>query len=185
MDSRLGEFQTESRAQDVRDVLSPARTTASLRGKRGSLPSPRGGKLRNSGNYAWDATRRRQGGVTAIESHFAPRMWRETAQASFSKEADVGDPAATSDGQLPSPGAGVFLIYQAPNLLRQNYRGMADTLVSNCDLVVTGVLKTPRDYLDLSQLMASRTIHPISKGKGGSSDSEGGRQLFAIKTFTE
>jgi hypothetical protein len=62
---------------------------------------------------------------------------------------------------------------------------MADTPVSNCDLVVTGALKTPRDYLDLRQLIASWTIHPISKGKGGASDGEAGRHLFAIKAFTE
>ena len=37
---RLGEFQAESRAQDVRDVLSPARTTASLRGNAAAFPAP-------------------------------------------------------------------------------------------------------------------------------------------------
>lgn len=84
--------------------------------------------------------------------------------------------------QLCSARASV-LAFQAPNQVRQNFRGMADTLLSNCDLVVTGALKTPRDYLELSQLTGSRTIRPMSKGKGGVSEGEAGRHLFSIENF--
>jgi hypothetical protein len=37
----------------------------------------------NSGDYAWDATGRRQGRLAAVESHSAPGMWREMARISF------------------------------------------------------------------------------------------------------
>lgn len=67
--------------------------------------------------------------------------------------------------------------------MRRNFRDNVDTLVSNCDLVVTGALETPRDYLELSQLIGSRTIRPISKGKGGVSEDEAGRHLFSIEDF--
>jgi len=60
---------------------------------------------------------------------------------------------------------------------------MADTLLSYCDLVVTGALNTPRGYLELSQLIGSRTIRPISKGKGGVSEVDAGRHLFSIEDF--
>ena len=55
-------------------------------------------------------------------------------------------------------------------------------LLSNCDVVVTGALKTPRDYLVLSQLIGSRTIRSMFKGKGRMSESVAG---FRLKTFAE
>ena len=81
--------------------------------------------------------------------------------------------------QLRSAHVSVFMCFQSFNQIKQNFRGTADTLISNCDLVVTGGLKTPREYQDVAQLIGNRTVKSVSKGEHGVSESEAASKLFS------
>ena len=72
----------------------------------------------------------------------------------------------------------VFLVYQSINQIKANYRRMADTLISNCDIILCGGLKTPREYADVAKLIGSRTVKSMSTGEKGISESEAAMMLF-------
>lgn len=75
----------------------------------------------------------------------------------------------------------VFIGYQSLSQLRDIWGRRAQTLLDCCDVIVSGGSKSPKDYLDFSQLIGSRTVKTNSKGAQGASEAEVGRHLWAIE----
>lgn len=73
-----------------------------------------------------------------------------------------------------------FLCVQSLEQLKRNYKGQYQTLLQNCDLIVCGGMKSPKEYLEISQLIGTRTINPITKGKGSVTTGEAPRALMGI-----
>lgn len=73
-----------------------------------------------------------------------------------------------------------FLCVQSLEQLKRNYRGQYETLLQNCDLIVCGGMKSPKEYLEISQLIGTRTVNPITKSKGSISVGEAPRALMGI-----
>lgn len=73
-----------------------------------------------------------------------------------------------------------FLCVQSLEQLKRNYRTQYQTLLQNCDLIICGGMKSPKEYLEVSQLIGTRTINPITKGKDSISTGEAPRALMGI-----
>lgn len=73
-----------------------------------------------------------------------------------------------------------FLAVQSLEQLKRNYRSQYQTLLHNCDLIVCGGMKSPKEYAEISQLIGTRTVHPITKSKAGISTSEAPRPLISV-----
>ncbi|MGE0278655.1 MAG: type IV secretory system conjugative DNA transfer family protein [Nitrospiraceae bacterium] len=73
-----------------------------------------------------------------------------------------------------------FLCVQSLEQLKRNYRGQYQTLLQNADLIVCGGMKSPKEYLEISQLIGTRTVNPITKGPSSVSVGEAPRALMGI-----
>ena len=74
----------------------------------------------------------------------------------------------------------VFMAVQSLEQIRRNYKGQYETIKHNCDMIVCGGMKAPKEYLEISQLIGTRTINPITKGKASVSTGEAPRALIGV-----
>ena len=73
-----------------------------------------------------------------------------------------------------------FLCVQSLEQLKRNYKGQYQTLLQNCDLIVCGGMKSPKEYLEVSQLIGTRTVRPMTKSGSSVSYGEAPRALMGI-----
>ncbi len=91
------------------------------------------------------------------------------------------EPVLRAVEEMRKAGVTVFIGYQSLSQLRDIWGQKAPILLDCCDIVLSGGSKSPKDYLDFSQLIGSRTVTTKSKGAQGTSEGETGRHLWAIE----